>query len=90
MADPRPDPIPADLPATDPAARRPTADLPVFDRAQDDLPWPQDEALPADDENNILPGADPLDEDPNDNGPDEQFDPEDLRRRRDRGNPLTE
>lgn len=50
---------------------------PVFDKAQDDLPWPQDDTLPADDEGNILPGNDPLDEDPNDNGQDEQFDPED-------------
>lgn len=60
----------------------PPADEPVFDRGDDDLPWPQDETLPADDEGNILPGNDPLDEDPNDNGPEEQFDPEDIRQRR--------
>ncbi|MDR7124528.1 hypothetical protein [Pseudotabrizicola sp. 4114] len=57
-------------------------DAPVFDQATDDLPWPQDDTLPADEEGNILPGNDPLDEDPNDNGQNEQFDPEDIRRRR--------
>lgn len=41
---------------------------PVFDIAQDDLPWPQDEALPVDDDGNLLPGADPMDDDPNDDG----------------------
>lgn len=68
--------------ATDP----PNEDqVPVFDQATNDLPWPQDDTLPADDEGNILPGNDPLDEDPNDNGQDEQFDPEDIRRRRELG-----
>ncbi|NEX47912.1 hypothetical protein [Pseudotabrizicola algicola] len=61
---------------------------PVFDKAQDDLPWPQDETLPADDEGNILPGNDPLDEDPNDNGDQEQFDPDDMRRKRLLGEPV--
>lgn len=54
---------------------------PVFDRGEENLPWPPDAALPADDEGNILPGNDPLDEDPNDNGAEEQFDPEDRRRK---------
>jgi len=58
---------------------RPAADdgEPVFDKGQDDLPWPQDDALPMDDEMNILPGNDTLDDDPNDNGDQEQNDPED-------------
>lgn len=64
-----------DLPKVMPADK----ELPVFDRGQEDLPWPPDAALPADDEGNILPGNDPLDEDPNDNGSEEQFDPEDRR-----------
>lgn len=63
-------------------AENPVPEVPVFDRATDDLPWPQDETLPADDEGNILPGNDPLDEDPNDNGDEEQFDPEDRHQRR--------
>ncbi|TGD41670.1 hypothetical protein EEB11_17730 [Pseudotabrizicola sediminis] len=64
--------------------------LPVFDQGSDDLPWPQDDTLNADEEGNVLPGNDPLDEDPNDNGPDEQFDPEDIRRRKGLERPLLE
>jgi len=63
-----------------PLFERPRADTPVFDKGEEGLPWPEEAALPADDEGNILPGNDPLDEDPNDNGAEEQFDPEDLRR----------
>jgi hypothetical protein len=48
---------------------------PVFDAGHDDLPWPQDDALPLDDDGNILPGADDTDDDPFDNGLDEQPDP---------------
>lgn len=62
-------------------------DIPVFDRA-DALDLPRGEQLPVDDENNILPGNENLDEDPNDNGADEQFDPEQIRVRRALGNPL--
>lgn len=58
---------------------------PVFDESEDHLPWTEDETLPIDDDGNILPGNDPLDEDPNDNGDREQFDPEDVRIRRDLG-----
>lgn len=72
---------PSDLPPDTP---------PVFDEGQDDLPWPQDDTLPIDDDGNILPGNDPLDEDPNDNGDREQFDPEDIRIRRDLGDPIQE
>lgn len=61
---------------------------PVFDAAQNDLPWPQDDTLNADDEGNVLPGNDPLDEDPNDNGDQEQFDPADKDRKRALGTPL--
>lgn len=60
----------------------------VFDKAQNDLPWPQEDTLNADDEGNVLPGNDPLDEDPNDNGDQEQFDPEDMDRKRALGVPL--
>ncbi len=77
----RPDSKPSDLPADTP---------PVFDEGQDDLPWPQEETLPIDDDGNILPGNDPLDEDPNDNGDREQFDPEDVRIRRNIEEPLRE
>ncbi|WP_103336329.1 hypothetical protein [Pseudotabrizicola formosa] len=73
---------PSDTPAVD------GDDTPVFDQATNDLPWPQNDTLPADDEGNILPGNDALDEDPNDNGQDEQFDPEDIRRRRGLTDPL--
>ncbi|PJF07999.1 hypothetical protein [Pseudorhodobacter sp. MZDSW-24AT] len=62
--------------------------VPVFDRAQDDLPWPQEDTLNADSEGNVLPGNDPLDEDPTDNGDQEQFDPEDIARKRALGSPL--
>lgn len=51
---------------------------PIFDAARETLPWRPDDALPMDDDGNILPGNDPLDEDPNDNGDREGFDPEDL------------
>lgn len=61
-------------------------DKPVFDRG-DELPLPEEANLPADDEGNILPGNDPLDEDPNDNGAQEQFDPEDRRKRDELGQP---
>ena len=57
-----------------------TDDLkPVFDKGFDDLPWGPDDALPIDEDGNILPGNDNLDEDPNDNGDLEQFDPTDRR-----------
>ena len=59
-----------------------TADRPVFDRGEEDLPLRDDAPLNSDEEGNVLPGNDPLDEDPNDNGDQEQFDPEDQRRRR--------
>ncbi|RRH72340.1 hypothetical protein EG244_15235 [Falsigemmobacter faecalis] len=68
----------------------PLADEPVFDRAQEDLPLADDEPLNLDEDGNVLPGNDPLDEDPNDNGETEQNDPEDLRRRRLIGQPLKE
>jgi hypothetical protein len=82
----------AQSPKTPPEPENQSGDvpLPVFDRAADDLPWPQDGTLNADDEGNVLPGNDPLDEDPNDNGPDEQFDPEDIRRRKGLEKPLVE
>lgn len=76
-----------------PAARRPgpqTEDSPVFDRGTEPLPPGSEDPLPTDEEGNLLPGNDPLDEDPNDNGAQEQFDPEDIRRRRLTGQPLQE
>lgn len=48
---------------------------PVFDRGNEELPWSPDDALPMDDDGNILPGNDPTDEDPNDNGDLEQNGP---------------
>ncbi len=42
---------------------------PVFDIAANDLPWSQDDVLPVDDDGNVLPGEDDIDDDPNDNGP---------------------
>ncbi|MEO8244269.1 MAG: hypothetical protein ABI832_18355 [bacterium] len=51
---------------------------PVFDTAEDDLPVSPQDALNINDDGNILPGNDPLDEDPNDNGSKESADPEDL------------
>ncbi len=53
---------------------------PVFDRAEEDPIFGDDDPLPMDDEGNILPGADPSDDDPNDNGDLERNDPDDLRR----------
>jgi len=50
---------------------------PVFDQALEDLPWSPEDALPMDDDGNILPGNDTLDEDPNDNGDKEHNDPDD-------------
>jgi len=52
---------------------------PVFDRGRDKLPSPDGASLPMDDEMNILPGNDTLDDDPNDNGDREQNDPADRR-----------
>lgn len=72
------------------ASADPLADEPVFDRAQEDLPLLDEEPLNLDDDGNVLPGNDPIDEDPNDNGDEEQNDPEDLRRRRLLGQPLQE
>ena len=51
---------------------------PVFDAGHEKLPWRKDDALPMDDDGNILPGNDPLDEDPNDNGDQDGADPEDV------------
>jgi hypothetical protein len=57
----------------------PPDDTPViFDAAREKLPWRPEDALPMDDDGKILPGNDPLDEDPNDTGDQEGFDPEDL------------
>ena len=57
----------------------PTDDTPpVFDQAREKLPWSPKDALPMDDDGNILPGNDPMDEDPNDNGDKEGADPDDL------------
>lgn len=67
-----------------------TDDSPVFDRGLEPLPEGEENALNMDDEGNVLPGNDPLDEDPNDNGAQEQFDPEDIRRRSLIGQPLQE
>lgn len=50
---------------------------PIFDKALEDLPWSPQDALPMDDDGNILPGNDTLDEDLNDNGDMEHNDPED-------------
>ncbi len=81
---PRIDPDPDVVPGPD----LPDDTAPVFDEGQDRLPLMREDLLPTDDENNILPGNDPLDEDPNDNGDLEQFDPEDERRRRGIGQPI--
>ena len=51
---------------------------PVFDQGQEKLPWSPEDALPMDDDANILPDNDPTDDDPNDNGDQEGADPEDL------------
>jgi len=56
----------------------PDEEGPIFDQARERLPWPQDDLLPVDDELNVLPGNDPLDEDPVDNGDQEGADPEDM------------
>lgn len=57
----------------------PPDDTPVvFDASREKLPWNPEDVLPMDDDGNILPGNDPLDEDPNDNGDHEGSDPEDL------------
>ena len=53
-------------------------DAPIFDRAQEDLPWQPEDALPMDDDGNILPGNDTMDDDPNDNGDMEHNDPDDT------------
>ncbi len=67
----------SDLPQRKPAV--PSDDvLPVFDAAIEQFPWSEDDALPMDDDGNILPGNDPLDEDPNDNGDKEGNDPDAL------------
>lgn len=50
---------------------------PVYDKGLEDLPWPPEDVLPIDDDGNILPGEDTLDDDPNDNGDREQNDPDD-------------
>lgn len=52
--------------------------VPVFDQSREPLPFSPEDALPIDDDGNILPGNDPLDEDPNDNGDREGADPEDI------------
>ena len=41
---------------------------PIFDVAEQDLPWSQADVLSVDDDGNVLPGADEIDDDPNDNG----------------------
>ena len=41
---------------------------PIFDVAEQDLPWSQNDVLPVDDDGNVLPGEDDIDDDPNDNG----------------------
>jgi hypothetical protein len=40
---------------------------PVLDQPRNQRPWP-DDILPVDDDGNVLPGADEIDDDPNDNG----------------------
>ena len=49
--------------------------VPVFDIAADDLPFSDEDPLPLDDDGNILPGGDEIDDDPNDNG---DTDPDDM------------
>ena len=62
-----------------PKPKLPADDLPVvFDVATEQLPWSPEEALPIDDDGNMLPGNDPQDDDPNDNGDRDASDPEDL------------
>lgn len=41
---------------------------PELDRADEELPQSQEELLPVDDDGNVMPGADEIDDDPNDNG----------------------
>ena len=41
---------------------------PVFDTDLDDLPWPQGDALPMDDDGNVMPGTDADDNPLNDYG----------------------
>lgn len=63
----------------DPKPDLPADDMqPIFDKGQEKLPWSPEDALPIDDDGNILPGNDPADDDPNDNGDQENADPEDL------------
>ena len=69
---PTPDPNLADdtLPADDAE--------PIFDKGLQDLPWPPEDVLPIDDDGNILPGEDTLDNDLNDNSDRDQDDPDDY------------
>ena len=41
---------------------------PIFDVAQEELPWSQDPIFSIDDDGNVLPGEDDIDDDPFDNG----------------------
>lgn len=67
----------SDLPHRKPAIRSDDI-LRIFDADIEQFPWSEDDALPMDDDGNILPGNDTLDEDPNDNGDKEGDDPDAL------------
>ena len=41
---------------------------PIFDVGQEELPWSQDSIFSIDDDGNVLPGEDDIDDDPFDNG----------------------
>lgn len=41
---------------------------PIFDVGQEELPWSQDSIFSIDDDGNVLPGEDNIDDDPFDNG----------------------
>lgn len=78
--DKKPDPRSTVLPPDD--------NPPVFDLGEDDpSPLRPDDTLNVDDENNVLPGDDPSDDDPFDNGDEEQNDPEDILRKSGLGGP---
>ena len=63
----------------DPKTDLPADDMqPIFVKDSEKLPWSPADALPIDDDGNILPGNDPQDDDPNDNGDQENAYPEDL------------
>ncbi|MDB5661119.1 MAG: hypothetical protein JWS10_3734 [Cypionkella sp.] len=63
---------------------------PIFDDSDEDLSWPEHDTLPIDDDGNVLPGDGGAGDDPTDSGEQQQFDPDNTRRRLHLGMPLAE